>query len=693
MRLNWKDRSISAKLIAAILGVMVVLGILVLVVAVNYLSQATLADKKTLYNDMISSYAENLETIFVDSMRDGQLLARELATWYQQTDVEQWNEYFADKYYHDSDQAVRTKLDEGDTYGVFASNLGELNDRVKRMIMATEEKIAVHQQAAALRFLNTYILMPEQMVLIDDPAWSQEAPPDFNFLEQEFFAVALPENNPDRKSVWTSVYYDPILKYWMISNATPIYNGDEFLGSVGHDVVLNDLLTTISKNQASVPHSQHIIISAEGTVIYHPEYKNLMEEAPETFDYRGRQDPDLLKAVQDHWQQGEKAVSTVIGRDQTRYMLTFTYMPSVEWYYVQLVPYNKVLAEVSSLTVLLIGAFIVIILIVSAGLYGLTRRIISVPLQQGVQVASQLAQGNLTMTPDVTRRDEIGQLLSAMQAMVERLKEIIIHVKEATANVTSGSDTMSSSAAEMSQGATEQAAAAEEASSSMEQMAANIRQNADNAQQTEQIAIKVAEDAQKSGRAVAEAVQAIREIAKKTALIEDITRQTRMLSLNATIEAARAQEHGKGFAVVASEVRSLAERSQSAATEITQLATSSVAVAENAGKMLNQLVPDIQKTAELVQEISAASREQNSGTQQINRAIQQLDQVTQQNSATAEQLSATAEELAAQAEHLQQAINFFTVGETAPTPLVERRKPAAASETPGDDYDTEFEKW
>jgi len=192
-------------------------------------------------------------------------------------------------------------------------------------------------------------------------------------------------------------------------------------------------------------------------------------------------------------------------------------------------------------------------------------------------------------------------------------------------------------------------------------MAANIRQNSENAQQTEKIAMKAAEDARESGQAVMEAVTAMQEIVKRISLIEDITRQTRMLSLNATIEAARAQEHGRGFSVVAAEVRSLAERSQSAATEINGLANSSVAIAERAGDMLQRLVPDIQKTAELVQEISAASREQNTGADQINRAIQQLDGVIQQNSATSEEMASTAEELAAQAEMLEHTMAFFQI--------------------------------
>jgi methyl-accepting chemotaxis protein len=292
-------------------------------------------------------------------------------------------------------------------------------------------------------------------------------------------------------------------------------------------------------------------------------------------------------------------------------------------------------------------------------------RIISRALREAVDAADQLAAGNLTVSIESTTKDETGQLMHAMHNMVEKLKEVVTDVKSASDNVAAGSQELSSGSEEMSQGASEQAAAAEEASSSMEQMTSNIRQNADNAAQTEKIAVKSATDAMEGGKAVEQTVHAMKDIAGKISIIEEIARQTNLLALNAAIEAARAGEHGKGFAVVASEVRKLAERSQKAAAEISELSSSSVDVAERAGELLVRMVPDIQRTAELVQEISAACREQDTGAEQINKAIQQLDQVIQQNASASEEMASTAEELNSQAEQLQSSIGFFRIGHAA----------------------------
>ncbi|MDF1632891.1 methyl-accepting chemotaxis protein [Mycoplana sp. MJR14] len=312
---------------------------------------------------------------------------------------------------------------------------------------------------------------------------------------------------------------------------------------------------------------------------------------------------------------------------------------------------------------------------------------ISRGLLRATTAVRTVAEGDLTSTAEITQKDEIGELLGHVNAMVERLRGVVADALAASDNVSSGSQELSSSSEQLSQGATEQASSAEEASASMEEMAANIKQNADNAAQTEKIARQSAKDAETSGEAVGRAVGAMRTIAEKISIVQEIARQTDLLALNAAVEAARAGEHGKGFAVVASEVRKLAERSQAAAAEISALSGETVQVATEAGDMLNRLVPDIRKTAELVAEISAACREQDIGASQINEAIQQLDKVTQQNAGASEEMSATSEELAAQAEELQASIAFFRVDNAAqarqaqprPAPARPAGRPAAPS--------------
>ncbi|MBB4292910.1 methyl-accepting chemotaxis protein [Rhizobium leguminosarum] len=293
-------------------------------------------------------------------------------------------------------------------------------------------------------------------------------------------------------------------------------------------------------------------------------------------------------------------------------------------------------------------------------------------LRTTAEIATQIADGDLTVSPKpLSQKDTLG---IALEQMVERLRGVVADAVAAAENVSAGSQELSSSSEQVSQGASEQAASAEEASASMEEMAANIKQNADNAAQTEKIARQSAKDAEMSGEAVSRAVQAMRTIAEKISVVQEIARQTDLLALNAAVEAARAGEHGKGFAVVASEVRKLAERSQSAASEISSMSSDTVKAAQDAGDMLGRLVPDIRKTAELVSEISAACREQDIGASQINEAIQQLDRVTQQNAGASEEMSATSEELASQAEELQASIAFFKVDTTGDR---QSRTPAA----------------
>lgn len=317
------------------------------------------------------------------------------------------------------------------------------------------------------------------------------------------------------------------------------------------------------------------------------------------------------------------------------------------------------------------------------------------------QIATRIAQGDLQV--EFTNRESATGVYKAMMHMVDNLTDTIQQVRGGADGLASASNELNASAQNISQAATEQAASVEETTSSVEQLHASVQQNTENARVTDQMATQAAAEAARGGEAVQRTVGAMKEIANKIGLIEDIAYKTNLLSLNAAIEAARAGEHGKGFTVVAAEVRKLAENSRVTAQEINELATNSVSIAEDAGKLLEQIVPSIQKTADLVQEITASSEEQASGIDQINGAMSQLDSVTQQNASSSEELAATAEELSSQAEALLDAVAFFKLqsnerkrssgGPRQPVGSVKKVEHASRHDDGGDYNDSEFTRY
>ncbi|MET0259345.1 MAG: methyl-accepting chemotaxis protein [Methylobacterium sp.] len=546
-----------------------------------------------------------------------------------------------------------------------------LGDRDRRAIKGSlEPSIADYPQVVGSWFLEAQDRPFDGQTIRDDvelgaskegylnPIWTRSTDGSVvygtysNNFQESFWTTS----EQSRKAAATPPYLDPLAQppQLMVSITFPVMSGAKFLGVSGVDVGLariSERLTAIKPFGVG----QVSLLTGDGNWIAHP------DAGKRTTAYGTGPGADALAAAisdgQHHLATG--AFETLEGETQRTFVPFDLPGLSTRWIVVVDVPTSVMAAPVQAQlwTMLIGGAVILASTILMLAM--IVRLVVTQRVRQASGLAKAISAGDLSQRVEAKAQDEIGDLLRAMNDMSAKLSETVGSVLGSAERVANGSALSTRTAEQLSSGSTEQAAASEQASAAVEQMTANVRQNADNATTTEKIASQASLNAEQTGAAVAKSVEAMRTIAEKIRIVQEIARQTDLLALNAAIEAARAGAHGKGFAVVASEVRKLAERSQLAATEIGTLSSDTLHVSEEAGMMLERLVPDIRRTAELVSEISAACREQSVGIEQINQAITQLDQVTQTNAGAANEMAATAGELSGEAFRLNDSASFF----------------------------------
>ncbi len=458
------------------------------------------------------------------------------------------------------------------------------------------------------------------------------------------------------ETILTAPYIDGITGKLVISAVTPVFEGGDILGATAIDLSISTIQELVSGLTLDVE-SFAFLTDSEGLIIAHQDEELIMNAH---LDNEELFPPAFSMALKET---GSRDSHIEFRHGGKNYVILTDTIRQTGWISFLIVNRDEILAPIRSQLLSFVIISLATIILLSLIIILILRNMLR-PIDEAVRLSLSISEGNLMVESGrefLSRKDEFGDLTRSLDRMVSSLRSIVGNIREAAVQVNLSSDQVSDSSQQIAGGASEQAASSEEVSASMEEMNSVIMQSADNAQKTESIAAKVAEDAVSNSSSMMEAVEAMKEIVEKISIIDEIARQTNLLALNAAIEAARAGEHGKGFAVVASEIRKLAERSQTAANSIMELSSSTMKSAGNSSELLNSLVGEINKTTDLIKEISAAAAEQKLGAGQINQAILELDKVIQSNASSSEELSATAEQLSTYANGMMKEINFFSI--------------------------------